>query len=317
MSQDLPTHADLAQAVGVSVTSIKSYRSKFPGFIPVASWTKPLRFAPEALPVCARIRELFTQGQSVAQVRRELTREFPEMEQERPSEETGAAFAVGVSQENFQEFFKAAGKMMQGMAALATAQARAEQRLSRLERALEANALALSELTGALQGQAKQAGQPRKVVAVRGAQGTSTYTLEERAAEPGEDPADVAPNTGEAGQERGEAAAAPPADFLGLPVAIVTKRGEYLGVHGRPNLATFARALEAQAPGPGTWARAGQGYALSLTLDKAAHTLRFEPRDTPSGLKVALLAGLDLDGKPAIPAFIQEFVRKMREKMDG
>ncbi|HBE95335.1 MAG TPA: DNA-binding protein, partial [Desulfovibrio sp.] len=155
MSQDLLTHADLAQAVGVSVTSIKSYRSKFPGFIPVASWTKPLRFAPEALPVCRRIRELFTQGQSVAQVRRELASEFPENEQERPCEEAGAAFAAGISQENFQEFFKTAGKMMQGMAALATAQARAEQRLSRLERALEANALALSELTHALQGQAR------------------------------------------------------------------------------------------------------------------------------------------------------------------
>lgn len=296
MSQDLLTHADLAQAAGVSVTSIKSYRSKFPGFIPVASWTKPLRFAAGALPVCVRIRELFTQGQSVAQVRRELSREFPELEQERPSEEAaGSAFAAGVSQEHFEEFFKTAGKMMQGMAALATAQARAEQRLSRLERALEANALALSELTAALQGQAKRAEHPRKVVAVRGAQGTSTYTLEEHAAGPEE--------------------AAPPADFLGLPVAIVTERGEYLGVHGRPPLSTFARALEAQAGATGSWDRTKEGFALSLTLGGAGHTLRFEPRDTPSGLRVALLAGLDLDHKAVTPAFIQEFVRKMREKM--
>ncbi len=299
MSQDLLTHADLAQAVGVSVTSIKSYRSKFPGFIPVASWTKPLRFAPEALPVCRRIRELFTQGQSVAQVRRELASEFPENEQERPCEEAGAAFAAGISQENFQEFFKTAGKMMQGMAALATAQARAEQRLSRLERALEANALALSELTHALQGQARPSERPRKVVAVRGAQGTSTYTLEDR-------PAPEAAASGDA---------APPAEFLGLPVAIVTERGEYLGVHGRPPLATFAQALEAQASGPGSWAREGEGFALSLILGGAPHTLRFEARDTPSGLRVALLAGLDLDRKAVTPAFIQEFVRKMREKM--
>ena len=299
MSQDLLTHADLAQAVGVSVTSIKSYRSKFPGFIPVASWTKPLRFAPGALPVCRRIRELFTQGQSVAQVRRELASEFPENEQERPCEEAGAAFAAGISQENFQEFFKTAGKMMQGMAALATAQARAEQRLSRLERALEANALALSELTHALQGQARPSERPRKVVAVRGAQGTSTYTLEDR-------PAPEAAASGDA---------APPAEFLGLPVAIVTERGEYLGVHGRPPLATFAQALEAQASGPGSWAREGEGFALSLILGGAPHTLRFEARDTPSGLRVALLAGLDLDRKAVTPAFIQEFVRKMREKM--
>ena len=308
MSQDLLTHADLAQAVGVSVTSIKSYRSKFPGFIPVASWTKPLRFAPGALPVCRRIRELFTQGQSVAQVRRELASEFPENEQERPCEEAGAAFAAGISQENFQEFFKTAGKMMQGMAALATAQARAEQRLSRLERALEANALALSELTQALQGQTRPSERPRKVVAVRGAQGTSTYTLEDQAAEPLAEP-------GKAEPKRGEAAAAPAADFLGLPVAIVTERGEYLGVHGRPPLATFAQALEAQASGPGSWAREGEGFALSLTLGGAPHTLRFEARDTPSGLRVALLAGLDLDGKPVSPGFVQEFVRKMREKM--
>ena len=307
MSQDLLTHADLAQAAGVSVTSIKSYRSKFPGFIPVASWTKPLRFAPGALPVCLRIRELFNQGQSVAQVRRVLAAEFPEAEQERPEEAAaGPAFAAGISDENFQEFFKAAGKMMQGMAALATAQARAEQRLSRLERALEANVLALSDLAAALQDQAKRDAKPRKVVAVRGAEGTSTYTLEERAAEPAEEPiADVAPKTGETGP--GEA-------FLGLPVAIVTERGEYLGVHGRPPLSTFAKALEAQGA-TGSWSRTSEGFAFSLSLGNTPHTLRFESKKTPSGLTVALLAGLDLDGKPASPGFIQEFVRKMREKM--
>lgn len=306
MSEALLTHADLARAAGVSVTSIKSYRSKFPGFIPVASWTKPLRFAPGALPVCVRIRELFGQGQSVAQVRRALAAEFPEQEQERPAEEAGPGLAAGVSEEHFQEFFRAAGKMMQGMAALATAQARAEQRLSRLERALEANALALSELTSALQEQARRDARPRKVVAVRGSQGTSTYTLEERAAEPAEEPVHAAPEHGQAD--------GPPESFLSLPVAIVTERGEYLGVHGRPPLSTFTSALEAQGAA-GSWGRTSEGFAFSLSLGGIPHVLRFESRATPSGLTVALLTGLDLDGKSASPGFIQEFVRKMREKM--
>ncbi|WP_449241850.1 DNA-binding protein [Desulfovibrio sp.] len=308
MDERTLTHADLAQGAGVSVTSIKSYRAKFPGFIPVASWTKPIRFRPEALPVCVRIRALFAEGRSVAQVRAALAQEFPENAAEKPVEEVRNPFAAGVSERSFQEFFQAAGKMMQGMAALATAQARADQRLTRLERALEdlasvqaQGAEAMTRLAAEIGEWSAGAARPRKVVAVRGTEGrTETYAFEERA-EPAPKPA---PSD------------LPPEPLLGLPVAIRTERGEFLGVPGRLSLAAFAAALERQAGSPADWTRAEDGFVLTLNLGGAAHALRFNPATSPSGVEVALLAGLDLDGGETTPAFIQEFVRQVRERMD-
>lgn len=70
------THKDLAKALGVSETTIKSYRRKFPGCITVASKGKPIRFAPEAETVCRRIQSLFALGMAVEDVRTRLAGEF-------------------------------------------------------------------------------------------------------------------------------------------------------------------------------------------------------------------------------------------------
>ena len=71
------THKDLSRHLGVSETTIKSYRRKFPGCIPVASQGKPIRFNSEALAVCKRIRDLFDLGLSIAEVHARLAGEFP------------------------------------------------------------------------------------------------------------------------------------------------------------------------------------------------------------------------------------------------
>ncbi len=308
MDEGLLTHADLARGAGVSVTSVKSYRAKFPGFIPVAAWTKPIRFRPEALPVCRRIRELFAEGRSPAQIRAILAREFPEQGDQRPAETPANPFAAGISERSFQEFFKAAGQMMQGMAALATAQARADQRLTRLERSLEGlaqtqaqGAEALDRLAGELRQWSRAASErPRKVVAVRGAGGsTATYAFEAQV------------------QDAARPSDLPPPDLLALPVAIRSERGEYLGVAGRPSLEHFAQALERLAGSADAfWTRQGDGHVLALSLGGSPHGLRFEPVTTPSGVRVALLARLDLDGQQTSPAFIQEFMRQIRERME-
>jgi hypothetical protein len=72
------THRDLAKLLGVSETTIKSYRSKFPTFLPVARQGKPVRLHQEALSVCLRIRELFAQGLSILQTADRLRAEFKE-----------------------------------------------------------------------------------------------------------------------------------------------------------------------------------------------------------------------------------------------
>ncbi len=84
----LLTHRGLADLLGVSETTVKSYRRKFPGCIPVANLGKPIRFTQEAAKVCLRIRELFETGMSVEEVRGRLTQEFNWIS---PENECGAA----------------------------------------------------------------------------------------------------------------------------------------------------------------------------------------------------------------------------------
>ena len=76
MSDVTLTHKDLANKLGVSETTIKSYRRKFPGCFPVASKGKPIRFKQEAEEVALRIRDLFATGMSVEEVRERLLEEF-------------------------------------------------------------------------------------------------------------------------------------------------------------------------------------------------------------------------------------------------
>jgi DNA-binding transcriptional MerR regulator len=77
MNDTTLTHKDLAELLGVSETTVKSYRRKFPGCIPVASRGKPIRFTAGAGDVALRIRDLFALGMSVEEVRLRLGREFP------------------------------------------------------------------------------------------------------------------------------------------------------------------------------------------------------------------------------------------------
>lgn len=76
MSEKALTHKDLSVLLGVSETTVKSYRRKFPGSIPVANKGKPIRFKPEAAEICLRIRDLFAEGMSVEEVGSRLTQEF-------------------------------------------------------------------------------------------------------------------------------------------------------------------------------------------------------------------------------------------------
>ncbi len=71
------THKDLAALVGVSETTIKSYRRKFRQFIPVHSQGKPIRFQARAAEVCQLIRSCFLEDRSVAEIRQQLVRVFP------------------------------------------------------------------------------------------------------------------------------------------------------------------------------------------------------------------------------------------------
>lgn len=76
MSENTLTHKELATILDVSETTIKSYRRKFPGCLPVASNGKPIRFKVEAQAIALRIRDLFATGMSVEEVAVRLAEEF-------------------------------------------------------------------------------------------------------------------------------------------------------------------------------------------------------------------------------------------------
>ncbi|GFM38575.1 MerR family transcriptional regulator [Desulfovibrio psychrotolerans] len=77
MSEKTFTHKELGRLLGVSETTVKSYRRKFPDCIPVANEGKPIRFTEQAGAVCLRIRELFGRGMAVPEVRARLEKDFP------------------------------------------------------------------------------------------------------------------------------------------------------------------------------------------------------------------------------------------------
>ena len=84
MSENTFTHKALADLLGVSETTVKSYRRKFPGCIPVSSQGKPIRFTAEAAAVATRIRDLFETGMSVEEVRARLAKEFDWISADQP-----------------------------------------------------------------------------------------------------------------------------------------------------------------------------------------------------------------------------------------
>lgn len=327
---DTYTHKDLARLCGVSETTIKSYRRKFPGFIPVLTRGKPIRFRAEAGDVCLKIRDCFEKGMSVGETRKVLKQHFKEDPPVRKarsakgggrSQETG-----GISQEYMEKFFATAGQMMQGMAGLATAQAKAEQRLrkveSALERLLEAEAANREAMTALLERQPAEPERPepvdsfaaapeaeprvraRKIVNVRSPEGeVESYALEN-----GDD--------GPAGQAE---PAVPPAAFLNTPVVIRNDQGEFLGVPGRLSLSGFLDILTREAGEDGSslpgWTREGDAWVYALrSPDKDTHTLFFTTTTTPRGNLVVLFDRLDVNGRRTSPQFLQEFFRQVKDK---
>lgn len=82
------THKELATLVNVSETTIKSYRKKIPHCLPISSIGKPIRFSKEALDVCKRIKELFSEGMAVVDVQRRLAMEYEWIDEPIVSQET-------------------------------------------------------------------------------------------------------------------------------------------------------------------------------------------------------------------------------------
>lgn len=327
---DTYTHKDLARLCGVSETTIKSYRRKFPGFIPVLTRGKPIRFRGEAGDVCLKIRDCFAKGMSVNETRKVLKEHFKEEPPARRSRATTASHgsSAGISQEYLENFFKTAGQMMQGMAGLATAQAKAEQRLRKvesvLERLLELEAGNRESMVALLRERPAEApkAEPvnsftpppepepepepkmraRKIVNVRNAEGgVESYALEKEETPTAE-------------------LVLPPDAFLNTPIVIRNDQGEFLGVPGRLSLSGFLEILVREAEENGSslsnWVKRGDVWMFTIeSPGRDTHRLYFTTTTTPRGNLVVLLDRLDVNGRQTSPQFLQEFFRQVKDKV--
>ncbi|MDO9081721.1 MAG: MerR family transcriptional regulator [Humidesulfovibrio sp.] len=335
------THRDLARLLGVSETTVKSYRSKFPCFLPVAREGKPVRLHPEALAVCRSIRDLFADGLTILQATGRLRAEFKEYPLNRRLS-TARWPAVGSASHPGLD---------SRLEALAQAQELARQRMEQLEAEvrnlaiLEAASKALvaellqefraaravpappqpprpeqpyDQADPAEPAQPATAAQPetpagptvvtaRKIVTVHGQAGAlASYAL---GREPRPEPPFAPP-------------ARPEAAFLDLPAVIRSDRGEFLGLPGGQSVARLVDFLTLQGGGPVSWFAEGpQAWTCEAPLGPAlTRELLFERTTTPRGNLVGLIRRLrTLSGSGAEEASaldLQEFFRQVRDQLN-
>ncbi|MBG3878693.1 MerR family transcriptional regulator, partial [Desulfovibrio oxamicus] len=156
MTEGNLTHRDLARLLGVSETTVKSYRRKFPDCIPVASQGKPIRFTAEAAAVSLRIRDLFEMGMSVEEVRARLAAEFAWITPEAPAsddrEDAGSAEPAAPPQparvELPQDFTLAVSNLAKSMVGLTQQQNAILKRVQHIETLITALASAGGDATG-------------------------------------------------------------------------------------------------------------------------------------------------------------------------
>ena len=137
MSSELLTHKALAELLGVSETTVKSYRRKFVGCIPVANQGKPIRFTPEAAAVALRIRDLFSTGMSVEEVRRRLASEFTWIQPEAPEDTAPLAGTTPPSAAIAPELTLGVSNMAKSMVTITGQQKTILDRVKGIESALE------------------------------------------------------------------------------------------------------------------------------------------------------------------------------------
>ncbi|NDY56605.1 helix-turn-helix domain-containing protein [Desulfovibrio sulfodismutans] len=335
MSREL-THKDLAHRLGVSVTTIKSYRTKFPGAILPVGRGKPLRFAPEALAACRAIHGGFQRGLSTEDIKSALKKDFPGVEEyerlsisddmprpapqafppsrrEAPAGEStpeGAGLDAGQGAE-----------ALHGQAQ-AVAQRDTARRLERLE-AMLAELVALGSRTHSLHVEllAKLdalAGLPRLAgLAGRGADAAHAVAG-----------ADIP--------------GPPPAAFLALPVVVLSERGEYLGITGPDNAAfslgefethLLRRAGRMDAAGEmyAAWTPRGEDWVLTLRgvdrrigkagLEQAGgqdmgHEHSFRAAITQKNNHVAVFQRLRINGKDVSEAFLRAFFKQIKDSLE-
>ncbi len=338
------THRDLAGFLGVSETTVKSYRTKFPGFLPVAREGKPVRLHQESLEVCRRIRDLFADGLTITQATQLLRTEFKEYPHNRRLSITEISMpknpsvpGLGARLEALARSQELARERMEQLEAevrnLATMEAASKALVAELIQELRASRSAAPAPSASqpappplephqpFQSQPEpsqpEPAQPeasagptmvtaRKIVTVHGQAGAvASYAL---GREPRPEPLFGAP-------------AEPEPAFLDLPAVIRSDRGEFLGLPGGQSVARLLEVLTPQDGAPAVWFEDGpETWTCEVALGPAlTRELLFERTTTPRGNLVGLIRRLRTTSgsstTEASPAELQELFRLVRDQL--
>ncbi|CCO23061.1 helix-turn-helix domain-containing protein [Maridesulfovibrio hydrothermalis] len=315
MTTDTFTHKDLSSITGVSVTTIKSYRKKFPEFFFISGHGKPLRFRKGTDKLCIRIRDLFDKNLSVKQIRSKLLTEFESVKSDRQLSVTKAD--TSVSSDEFEKLSRTTMQMMNGLAALVTAQAKAEQRLGRIEKSIKelieiqsGNNSSSNELLAEIKNVLSSAGslqQPERVTAKK----VITIKKENGKAE-------------SYAFESDYSTIEPEKDFLELPVVIQSENEEFLGMPGRPGHPFTLHELvylitrKKDNVASKVWHKQGRDWILSFkTPDGLLYELFFQRTKTPKGNIVSFFKQLNINSEPQNQSYIITFFREVRDLIDS
>ncbi|NJB69156.1 hypothetical protein GGQ74_002853 [Desulfobaculum xiamenense] len=311
MADDLLTHAEIARQLGVSVSTIKNYRSKFPECLPVARRGKPLRFAAVSLAVCRTVHEGFGEGLSTERIRETLYERFPQYAKARR--------ARAASRDNRRERV--------GEPALERSLARMEDVyaavISRMNELEGRTTVAPTDGDGPLRDEVlrlrDEVGRLRRAIETGSAVAERTTPQVDGPASPQESQgvADGPSVTkGETPRARERVADDVVADILGLPLVIRSPGGEYLGVTlpggGHLDVSAMLARLGARSAAA-DWTRSAGGWTLLLGEGVAAgREFDLRPVTTPRGNRVALLCGMRVAGRPADAGLLRSFLRTLR-----
>ncbi|WP_291330037.1 hypothetical protein [Desulfovibrio sp. UCD-KL4C] len=314
MTTDTFTHKDLSAIAGVSVTTIKSYRKKFPEFFMIAGHGKPLRFKKGADKLCMRIKELFANNLSTKQIRDKLLIEFESVKDNHP-----LSVSTKKSDESSLELEKLTRvtmQMMNGLAGLVTSQARAEQRLAKVEKKL-AELIEKQETTSS--GQDHLLSEIKEIISSAGVLPQSEKVTAKKVITIKKDHGDSSSYT----IESDSSPVYPKKDFLELPVVIHSDKGDFLGMPGKPGHPFTLKELvdlvttKKDADSIKIWRKQGAEWILSFkTPTGPLHELYFQRTKTPKGNIVSFFTRLDINSEPKDQPFLFSFFREVRDRID-
>ncbi len=311
MADETVTHRDLAQELGISETTIKSYRRKFGDFIPVHSRGKPLRFKPLAMDICRTIRDSFQNDLSVSEVRAKLKKEFPDVinvysKSVSAGSSAKAAPPAGWEQALLQRLDRLADVQEEANRSIGALHAVLAEFVQRSEAKDTAMANSVDDLKKAWSDQLLglrrvvsglrraslhpqeyppeplQAASSRKRVTVQNAYGGKAEyvfeTLADAAEQPAKNVAASRPGESRKPQKVGPQGATPDSAYGNLPL-VIQSSDEFLGVAGKSeghfSLNDFIQLLQKAHPAPKhfdiSWEQTPHGWRVSA---QQAQTLR-------------------------------------------